>query len=245
MRSKASESSEPVERALGVVLRRFGVAPEARTALHTLLKLLEPPDAPTSVHDPATGVDVHIADSLTGVEIEEVRSARVIADIGSGAGLPGLVLAAALPDAHVFLVEAAARKCEFMRSAAAAMGLGNVDVVWSRAEAWSDGMGRCDVVCARALAPLSVLCEYAAPLLREHGLLVAWKGAVADAEAADGAAAAAHLGLEADAPRPVVPFTGSARRTLYVLRKVAPTPRNYPRRPGIATKRPLTARNLR
>jgi hypothetical protein len=114
-----------------------------------------------------------------------------------------------------------------------------------RVEAWSDGLDRCDVVCARALAPLAVLCEYAAPLLRQHGLLVAWKGAVADAEAVDGAAAAAHLGLEADAPRSVVPFPGSERRTLHVLRKVAPTPQNYPRRPGIAAKRPLSARNLR
>jgi 16S rRNA (guanine527-N7)-methyltransferase len=237
--------TDAVDQALDAVLRRFGVAPEARTALHTLLEFLELPTAPTSIHEPAKGLDIHIADSLTGFEIDDVRNARVLADIGSGAGLPGLVLAAALPDAHVFLVEAAARKCEFMRSAAVAMRLENVDVVWSRVEAWSDGADRCDVVCARALAPLAVLCEYAAPLLRKHGLLVAWKGAVADAEAADGAAAAAHLGLEADPPRSVVPFPGSARRTLHVLRKVAPTPQHYPRRPGIAAKRPLTARNLR
>jgi 16S rRNA (guanine527-N7)-methyltransferase len=237
--------TKPVEQELDVVLRRFGVRPEARTALQTLLKLLAVPAAPTSIHEPAKGVDVHVADSLSGLEIDELRSARVIADIGSGAGLPGLVLATALPDTHVFLVEAAARKCAFMQSTAAAMRLANVDVVWSRAEAWSEGMERCDVVCARALAPLAVLCEYSAPLLREHGLLVAWKGAVADAEAADGAAAAAHLGMEADAPRSVVPFPGSARRALHVVRKVAPTPENYPRRPGIAAKRPLSARNLR
>jgi 16S rRNA (guanine527-N7)-methyltransferase len=237
--------TKPVEQELDVVLRRFGVRPEARTALQTLLKLLAVPAAPTSIHEPAKGVDVHVADSLSGLEIDELRRARVIADIGSGAGLPGLVLATALPDTHVFLVEAAARKCAFMQSTAAAMRLANVDVVWSRAEAWSEGMERCDVVCARALAPLAVLCEYSAPLLREHGLLVAWKGAVADAEAADGAAAAAHLGMEADAPRSVVPFPGSARRALHVVRKVAPTPENYPRRPGIAAKRPLSARNLR
>jgi 16S rRNA (guanine527-N7)-methyltransferase len=121
--------TEAVDQALDAVLRRFGVAPEARTALHTLLEFLEPPTAPTSIHKPAKGLDVHIADSLTGLEIDEVRNARVLADIGSGAGLPGLVLAAALPNAHVFLVEAAARKCEFMRSAAVAMRLENVNVV--------------------------------------------------------------------------------------------------------------------
>jgi len=237
--------SGAVEQALDAALRRHGVSPEARVPLNALLELLEHPNAPTSIHDPARAVDVHVADSLTGLEIWEVRTAQLLADIGSGAGLPGLVLAAALPGAHVVLVEAAARKCDFMRSAAGAMRLANVDVVWSRAEAWSDGLRRCDVVCARALASLPVLCEYAAPLLRDRGVLVAWKGAVPEDEAADGAAAAAHLGLEAEEPHSVVPFPGSARRTLQVMRKVAPTPPNYPRRPGVAAKRPLTARNLR
>jgi 16S rRNA (guanine527-N7)-methyltransferase len=125
------------------------------------------------------------------------------------------------------------------------MGLQNAEVVWSRAESWDAGLGRCDAVCARALAPLPVLCEYAAPLLRDGGILVAWKGAVSETEAADAAAAAAHLGLAPQPVRPVVPFTGSERRTLHVLRKAAPTPPNYPRRPGIATKRPLSATNRR
>jgi 16S rRNA (guanine527-N7)-methyltransferase len=92
---------------------------------------------------------------------------------------------------------------------------------------------------------MPVLCEYAAPLLRDGGVLVAWKGAVSEAEAADEKAAAEHLGLRLEPVRSVVPFPGSERRTLHVLRKVAPTPSNYPRRPGIATKRPLSATNLR
>jgi 16S rRNA (guanine527-N7)-methyltransferase len=145
----------------------------------------------------------------------------------------------------VVLIEAAARKCEFLRSAVDAMDLGNAEVVWARAEEWTDGMGRCDVVTARALAAMPVLCEYAAPLLVDGGVLVAWKGAVAEAEAADEAAAAEHLGLSAEPVRSVIPFPGSERRTLHVLRKVAPTPPNYPRRAGIATKRPLSATNLR
>jgi 16S rRNA (guanine527-N7)-methyltransferase len=214
-------------------------------ALGVLLDLLARPEAPTSVHDPRRGVDVHLADSLAGLEVEELRTARSIVDLGAGAGLPGLVLASVLPDAHVVLVEATTRKCEFLRSAIAAMGLENSEVVWSRAEEWLDGIGRFDVVCARALAALPVVCEYAAPLLREGGLLVAWKGAVSEEEAADATAAAAHLGLEVDPVRRVVPYTGSGRRTLHVMRKVAPTPARYPRRPGMAAKRPLSAKNLR
>jgi 16S rRNA (guanine527-N7)-methyltransferase len=233
------------EPALVALLRRHGVSGAARPALTTLLVLLAQPGAPTSVHDPAAALDVHIADSLSGLELPQMRSARLIADLGAGAGLPGLVLAAALPDARVVLVEAASRKCEFIQAAAHAMNLANVEVVHSRAEGWRDGVGRCDVVCARALAALPVLCEYAAPLLRHDGLLVAWKGAVSDMEATDGAAAAAHLGLDAEPVRSVVPFPGSKQRTLHVFRKVAPTPPDYPRRPGVATKRPLSATNLR
>jgi len=97
-------------------------------------------------------------------------------------------------------------------------------------------------VTARALAALPVLCEYAAPLLAEGGSLVAWKGAVGDDEAADGLAAAAELGLEAVGVRAVTPYAGARDHTLHVFRKVAPTPPRFPRRPGIATKRPLSAK---
>jgi len=226
---------------LASLLDRYGLPAAAERPLGTLLELLETPDAPTSVHDPAEGLRVHIADSLTGLEVPELRAARHIADLGAGAGPPGLVLATVLPAARVVLVESVGRKCEFLRAAAERMGLPNVEVVWARAEEWSAGLGTCDVVSARALASLPVLCEYAAPLLREGGVLVAWKGAVGDEEAADAAAAAQQLGLAAEAVLSVVPFAGSERRTLHVVRKVAPTPPGFPRRPGIATKRPLTA----
>jgi 16S rRNA (guanine527-N7)-methyltransferase len=230
---------------LEATLERHGVGVDAADRLSLFLDFLATPEAPTAVHDPREGVRVHIADSLAGLEVPEVRDAGVIADLGAGAGLPGLVLAAVLPHTRVVVVESATRKCEFQRSGAAAMGLANVHVVWGRAEEWRDGLGRCDVVCARALAALPVLCEYAAPLLREGGVLVAWKGAVADAEAADAAAAAEQLGLAIEAVRRVVPFPGSERRTLHVVRKIAPTPAGFPRRAGIATKRPLTAKKLR
>ena len=74
---------------------------------------------------------------------------------------------------------------------------------------------------------------------------MAWKGAVDDTEAADAAAAARHLGLAPEQVRAVVPFPGSERRTLHVLRKTAPTPPGFPRRAGMATKRPLSAKNVR
>ena len=94
---------------------------------------------------------------------------------------------------------------------------------------------------ARALAALPVLCEYAAPLLRESGALVCWKGAVEAPEEADGRAAAALLGLSPPEVVPVAPYPGSRRRALWVFRRVAPLPPGFPRRPGMATKRPLSA----
>ena len=230
---------------IAALLAQHHAPAEAVEPLEILLERLAAPSAPTSVHDPRQGVDVHVADSLAGLSVTELRSAGLIADLGAGAGPPGLVLAAVLPAAHVVLVESAGRKCVFLREAADAMGLANVEVVCDRAEAWVDGLGRCDVVTARALAALPVLCEYAAPLLREGGVLVAWKGAVDDAEAADAVAAARHLGLTADPVRAVVPFPRSERRTLHVLRKTAPTPARFPRREGMATKRPLSAKNVR
>src|SRR5207244_4805958 len=97
--------------------------------------------APTTVGSQAEALDVHIADSLSGLEVPAVREARRIADLGAGAGFPGLVLAAALPDAHVALVESAGRKCAWLERAIAAMGLVNAQAVNVRAEAWPEGLG--------------------------------------------------------------------------------------------------------
>jgi 16S rRNA (guanine527-N7)-methyltransferase len=230
---------------LETLATRYALPASAPASFAVLLELLAAPEAPTSVHDPQQGLRVHIADSLAGLEVPELRAAGVVADLGPGGGLPGLVLAAALPDAQLILVESAARKCDFLRAATTAMGLANVEVVWARAEEWRDGIGRCDVVCARAVAALGVLAEYAAPLLRDGGVLVAWKGAIDEAEAGDAAAAAQHLGMAIEPVRSVVPFAGSQRRTLHVLRKIGPTPPEFPRRAGMATKRPLSAKKLR
>jgi 16S rRNA (guanine527-N7)-methyltransferase len=94
-------------------------------------------------------------------------------------------------------------------------------------------------VTARALASLPVLLEYAAPLLQEGGHVVAWKAAVAPAEAVAGASAAEILGLAPVEVREVRPYPAARDRTLHVFCKIAPTPERFPRRPGVATKRPL------
>ena len=97
----------------------------------------------------------------------------------------------------------------------------------------------CSARHARALGALPVILEYAAPLLAEGGYLVAWKGAAPDEEVTAGVAAASLLGLEPRGALPVKPFKSARDHTLYSYCKIAPTPDRFPRRPGMATKRPL------
>jgi 16S rRNA (guanine527-N7)-methyltransferase len=195
--------------------------------------------ASTTVRDPREAVSRHVADSLSALALPYVSAAARVADLGSGAGWQGLALAAALPDAHVSLVESAIRHCRYLERAVEVSGMTNVTVVNARAETWPEGIGVHDLITARALGALPVILEYAAPLLAEGGYLVAWKGAAPDDEVAAGAAAAALLGLESRGVLPVKPFKSARDHTLHSFCKIAPTPERFPRRPGMATKRPL------
>jgi 16S rRNA (guanine527-N7)-methyltransferase len=228
--------AEPLE----ALVRRYGLQPPAESRLAVLLSLLSTDTlAPTAVRDPAQAVDTHLADALVALELPEVRTARTIADLGAGAGIPGLPLAIALPGADVSLVESNARKAAFITRAVSACGLANAHVVHSRAESWTAGLDHFELVTARALAPPAVVAEYAAPLLRIGGALLLWRGQRdAEAEAA-GARAAEQLGLLASDPVAVDPFHGAQHRTLQLMWKVMATPAGFPRREGMARKRPL------
>ena len=229
-----------VQRRLADLAERFRLPPAAPAQLERLLELVaDEPTAITAVRDPAEGVDVHVADSLVALDLDVVRGATRVADVGSGGGFPGLALATALPDAAFSLVESVGRKCAFLDRAAAAIGLDNVTVVSARAEDWAEGRDANDLVTARAVAALPVLLEYAAPLLTFGGTAVAWKGHRDGAEEADGAAAAAVLAMETPRAHRVTPFPGAGERHLYLSSKVGPTPNGFPRRAGMASKRPL------
>jgi 16S rRNA (guanine527-N7)-methyltransferase len=195
------------------------------------------------VSDPEQAVDIHVADSLSGLEIPELRSASWIADIGAGAGFPGLVLAVALPRARVDMIESASRKCAVIDRLAHAAGLDNeiVRALPMRAEeraAWG-GRETYDAVTARAVGALPVLVEYASPLLAVGGVFVAWKGTRDPAEEERGAKAAVEVGMEPDAVVEVQPWPEARDRHLVVYRKVSPAPDRFPRRAGMAAKRPL------
>lgn len=220
--------------------------PDARAALQVLVDgVAADPRAPSSVRDPADAWRVHIADSLAGLEFAALREASAIADLGAGAGFPGLPLAATLPRARIDLIEASSRKCEFMQRAIDAAGIANARVVCSRSEEWAaeppPGGGReaYDVVAARAVGRLSTLAELASPLLSAKGVLVAWKGRRDPDEEAELERAAERLAMRPEEIRWVGPYAGSRNRHLHLMRKAGATPQNLPRRPGIAKKRPF------
>ena len=228
----------------------MSVSRETLLASEAVKRLLEAlaaePDPHTSVSEPEAALEVHVADSLSGLEVRELSSARRICDIGAGAGFPGLVLALALPRAQVDLVESAGRKTAVIDRLIQAVELSNARSVTARVEdfarvpaALGGGAGAYDAVTARAVGPLAVLVEYAAPLLRPDGVLVAWKGARDAAEEGAGASAAEKVGMAVTEVLPVQPYPSSENRHLHVFRKVAPTPAEFPRRAGIARKRPL------
>jgi len=218
----------------------YALTPEATNQLDRLLAhLAVAPWAPTTVTATGAAIDAHVADSLTGLEVPALRDARRIVDLGSGAGFPALVLAVALPDCRVTAVESARRKCDFIAEVAGFVGVSNLDVVCARAEDWRDGLAANDVVCARAVSSLGVLMEYAAPLLREGGTLVAWKGRIERDEITAAHAAAEILGFAPPGFEAVQPFPSAEHRQLVTVVKAAPTPERFPRRTGVALKRPL------
>jgi len=215
--------------------------PAGREALETVLRLLADERASvSSVTEPDRAWRVHVDDSLTGLEVTDLAAAERIADIGSGAGFPGLPLAVALPGSRIDLIESVGRKCDFMRRAAGAAGIANVRILDRRSEelAAEEGREAYGAVTARAVGRLSTLAELASPLLRDGAVLVAWKGRRDDDEEAELERAAERLAMRPERILAVGPYAGSRHRHLHVLRKSGPTPADLPRRPGMAKKRP-------
>ena len=165
---------------------------------------------------------VHVEDSLAGVELVRRFDGSVV-DVGSGGGAPGIPLAAALPEREVTLLEANARKARFLERAAREFP--NVRVVRGRAE--EQRLETFGVAVAKALAPAPVAVEWCLPLVRRGGGVVLWIGPTAEVERASRAAAALAAEPEDGPPG------------FLVLRKINRTPAGFPRRAGLARKRPL------
>ncbi len=229
-----------IQTALASLVSRYRLTRRQNSQLAKLVAQLATDElAPTSVREPIRAIDVHIADSLVALELELVREASQIADLGAGAGFPGLPLAVALPSSEVRLVESQARKCGFIERVVADAGIENAEAVCARVEEWPEGIDANDVVLARAVAPQPMVLEYAAPLLRLGGALVDWRGQRNPEEERAAGEAAEVLGLERESVRRVMPYEGVRDHHLHVYVKVEETPDRFPRRAGMARKKPL------
>jgi 16S rRNA (guanine527-N7)-methyltransferase len=176
----------------------------------------------TAIKDKGEAQRVLLQDSLRGVDLVRGLDGPVL-DVGSGGGAPGIPLAAALPEREVTLLEAERRKVEFLWRWKE--GLPNLEVVWGRAE--EQEPERFGVAVAKALAPPPVAAEWCLPLVREGGAVVLWVGPSAEIDRV------AKVSEQVGGGRP------ENHDGLLVIPKVAPTPEGFPRRPGIARKRPL------
>ena len=186
----------------------------------------------------------HFADSLAAMTVDEVFKARNIhaIDIGTGAGFPGIPLKIVNPDWHMTLLESIAKKCEFLRSGINSMELSRVSILSKRSEilGWDkDHREKYDMAFARALSGLSILIEYALPFLRVGGFLVAHRGRTAADEVSRVHMALDELGGEVMGVHHYELAGLAGSRALVVIKKIKPTSKRYPRRTGVAAKRPL------
>lgn len=176
----------------------------------------------TAIRDPAIARAALVDDALRAAELIAATSGSIV-DVGSGGGTPGIPLAVALPDRDVTLLEAERRKCRFLEAWAAE--LPNISVIWGRAE--EQEPEQFGVAVAKALARPPTAAEWCLPLVREGGLVVLWVGESADPDAVEAVAERVGGTLETAPPG------------LVAIRKIGPTPPGFPRRTGVAKKRPL------
>jgi 16S rRNA (guanine527-N7)-methyltransferase len=196
----------------------------------------------TRVVEPGAVARLHLLDALSALPlIDGLAEPLRAVDLGSGGGVPGLVLALARPDQHWLLVDSVRKKADAVRGFIAALGIGNVEVVAERAEVLGrDSHHRASygLVAARACAPLPVLAEYAMPLLAIGGTLLAWKGPLAESELDGGRVAAALCGGGPPSVQTAA-FSELGEHRFVAIAKRTTTPERYPRRPGEPSRRPL------
>ena len=219
---------------------------DRRQALEDHLRLLLAWNAAinlTAIRDPDAAVRLHILDSLSAIPLLRSRGIESFIDLGSGGGFPGLPIAVVLPAHRALLVDSVAKKARFVRTAAAALGLDQVEVVPDRIERLAGDAGhreRWPAVLVRAVAALPELIELALPLLAPGGMLVAWKRLPIEQELTAAQPAAAALG---GGPPTVVRadetgLIGLIGHVLVAIEKIQPSPPCYPRDPADRRRRP-------
>ncbi len=221
--------------------------PDRLSAFHALLLEANQRMNLTAVRDPDEAWRRMIVDSLTALPgLREANGPKAdalrVADVGSGGGLPGIPLAIARPDARFTLIESTGKKADFIRSAASQLGLTNVSVLNERAEhagQQPEHRQRYDTAVCRAVGPMALILELCLPLVKVGGSLLAMKGPRAEAELDDAGDALSILGAGDVALIDAYPDGFDNDLIIVSVIKDRPTPKAYPRAPGVPKKQPL------
>ena len=198
--------------------------------------LISSPHNLTSVKDREKAMIIHIEDSLLAFEGRKLEGSYI--DIGSGGGIPGLVLAIAFPETEWVLVDSITKKVREIERFSSILSLSNVTAVASRIEEYSKESSRFDGAVMRAVARGDVALELAAPLIERGGVIYLYKGPGCDVEKRFAFLASAKLGLQFRDEMSYRLSDGSSRK-LVIFKKVSETPKGFPRKPGMASKFPL------
>lgn len=220
------------------------IFPAQQAAFETYAALLEEWNSRyslTAIRDPQDVRIKHFLDSLSCLTVMQGEIGRVI-DVGTGAGFPGLVLKIARPEIHLTLVESVAKKTRFCAHVVETLGLKDIKIVTDRAEVLGQDRAyreQYDWAVARALAGMPVLAEYLLPLVKVGGRMLAQKALSAREELRQAASALKILGGQKEAEQEIRLPGVPDPHLLFVIKKVRPTPMEYPRRVGVPSKNPL------
>ena len=190
----------------------------------------------TAITEPAQVAKLHLLDSLSVVKCADLAGKTLI-DVGCGAGFPGVPTAIACPEAEVTLLDSLGKRVKWLETILPQLGV-KAECITARAEeAVADRRECYDYATSRAVARLNILLELTAPYVKVGGAVLAMKGALAKEELAEAQSAIRKLGLKLEAVKEY-PIDGTAHAVI-VLRKVAPTPKQYPRRYAKIKQAPL------
>lgn len=196
----------------------------------------------TSITDPDEVVIKHFFDSLTCLKVIKIPPGAKVVDVGTGAGFPGLPIKIVRPDIELVLIDSLAKRVAFLNNAVEYMGLGNVKVIHIRAEDYGrskQGREKHDLAISRAVSRVSVLSELCLPLLRTGGIMLAMKGPAVLEEMAEATKAIEILGGgEVKLIEMKLPLSNDGRY-IIVIKKIARTPEQYPRRAGLPAQKPI------
>lgn len=216
------------------------ISPEMNTLFEAYLSLLQEWNQKinlTAITDRGEIIEKHFYDCILPLTVEDIHGKT--ADVGSGAGFPGLVWKIVRPDLDITLIEPTGKRCSFLQTVIDELHLKNIRVVNERAEEHAKKHRESyDVVTARAVANLRVLSELCVPLVRKDGLFIAMKGMRGEEEAKEAEHAMDVLGAVKEESQDTSLYSGDHRVNLF-YRKVRNTPAAYPRNYGQIKKKPL------